>query len=156
MRLYLAGPLFTSAERAWNVSLCDILTVYGFKSWLPQANEPRDRTAPEIFKKDVAGIDWADAVLANMDGPDPDSGTAWECGYAYAKGKPVFTYRTDFRGIQDGQFAPFNLMLSESSTVIKVGSEIYHVADEIAKALKRYEGVRKCESSTESRFSEQR
>jgi nucleoside 2-deoxyribosyltransferase len=32
-----------------------------------------------------------------MDGPDPDSGTCWECGYAYRK-KPVVVFRTDFRG----------------------------------------------------------
>ena len=46
---------------------------------------------------DVAAIDWADMVVACMDGPDPDSGTAWECGYAFAKGKPIVCDPTDFR-----------------------------------------------------------
>jgi nucleoside 2-deoxyribosyltransferase len=50
-----------------------------------------------------------------MDGPDPDSGTAWECGYAYAKDKPVVCYRTDFRITGDTEGAPYNLMLSESA-----------------------------------------
>ena len=35
-------------------------------------------------------------VVANTDGPDPDSGTSWECGYAYRK-KPVILFPTDFR-----------------------------------------------------------
>jgi nucleoside 2-deoxyribosyltransferase len=55
-------------------------------------------------------------VVACMDGPDPDSGTAWECGYAYAKGKPIVCYRTDFRVSGDTKGAPYNLMLSESAT----------------------------------------
>ena len=37
-----------------------------------------------------------DIVVANMDGSDPDSGTSWECGYAYRK-KPVILFRADFR-----------------------------------------------------------
>ena len=53
-------------------------------------------TTKQIFNKDVEGIDWAEVVVANMDGPDPDSGTCWECGYAYRK-KPVILFRTDFR-----------------------------------------------------------
>jgi nucleoside 2-deoxyribosyltransferase len=55
-------------------------------------------------------------VVACMDGPDPDSGTAWECGYAFAKGKPIVCYRTDFRITGDTEGAPYNLMLSESAT----------------------------------------
>ncbi len=52
-----------------------------------------------------------------MDGADPDSGTAWECGYAFGKGNPVVCYRTDFRIARDSKDAPYNLMLSESATV---------------------------------------
>jgi nucleoside 2-deoxyribosyltransferase len=87
----------------------------GFEVWLPQEHEPRDQTARAIFEMDVAAIDWADMVVACMDGPDPDSGTAWECGYAYAKDKPVVCYRTDFRITGDTEGAPYNLMLSESA-----------------------------------------
>ena len=64
---------------------------------------------------DVAALDWADMVVACMDGPDPDSGTAWECGYAYAKGKPIVCFRTDFRISGDTKGAPYNLMLTESA-----------------------------------------
>jgi len=55
-------------------------------------------------------------LVACMDGADPDSGTAFECGYAYAKGKPIVCYRSDFRVAGDTASAPYNLMLSESAT----------------------------------------
>jgi nucleoside 2-deoxyribosyltransferase len=84
--------------------------------WLPQENEPRELTASSIFLKDKEGLDWAEVVVGVMDGPDPDSGTCWECGYAYAQSKPTILIRTDFRGSGEGNLAPYNLMLSESCT----------------------------------------
>lgn len=115
MRLYLAGPLFTAAEVAFNRALARDLRDRGHEVWLPQEQEVRSLTASRIFAIDVAGIDGADAVVACMDGPDPDSGTCWECGYAYAKGKPVVVFRTDFRSITEGGKAAYNLMLTESA-----------------------------------------
>ncbi len=60
-----------------------------------------------------------------MDGTDPNSGTCWECGYAYRK-KAIIVFRTDFRGHQkilsdlpglaEHNQAPYNLMLTESAT----------------------------------------
>ena len=115
-KIYLAGPLFSLAEQRFNADLARFLDSEGFEVWLPQEHESRDKTARAIFEMDVAAIDWADMLVACMDGPDPDSGTAWECGYAYAKGKPIVCYRTDFRITGDTEGAPYNLMLSESAT----------------------------------------
>jgi len=115
-KIYLAGPLFSLAEQGFNAEVARFLESEGYEVWLPQEHEPRDKTARAIFEMDVAAIDWADMVVACMDGPDPDSGTAWECGYAYAKGKPIVCYRTDFRITGDTEGAPYNLMLSESAT----------------------------------------
>ena len=47
--------------------------------WQTVGDEP-GLPAAGIFATDVGGIDWADALVAVMDGPDPDSGTAWERG----------------------------------------------------------------------------
>jgi nucleoside 2-deoxyribosyltransferase len=69
----------------------------------------------KIFKKDVEGIDWAEVVVANMAGPGPDSGTCWECGYAYKK-KPIIVFRTDFRAGDEPGKASYNFMLTESAT----------------------------------------
>jgi len=115
LRIYLAGPLFNVAERSFNVRLAAALNDLGYAIWLPQINEPREKTAKAVFQKDVEGIDWANVVVANLDGPDPDSGTCWECGYAYKK-KPVIVFRTDMRAGDDPKLTPCNLMLWESAT----------------------------------------
>lgn len=114
--IYLAGPLFTVGEREFNAALAKQLRNLGYKVFLPQAEEPRELTAQAIFEMDRNGIDQSRVVVAIMDGPDPDSGTCWECGYAYGRGKPVIAVRTDFRSCSDGDFAPYNLMLSESAS----------------------------------------
>jgi nucleoside 2-deoxyribosyltransferase len=89
----------------------------GHEVWLPQDHEPRENTAAAIFREDIEGLGWSDVVVANMDGPDPDSGTCWECGYAYQR-KMIILYRTDFRRAGDAGASPFNLMMSESADAI--------------------------------------
>jgi nucleoside 2-deoxyribosyltransferase len=116
-KLFLSGPLFTVAERNFNAELARFLEGQGFEVWLPQQRAPRGRTAKAVFQNCVEGLEWADAIVACMDGPDPDSGTAWECGYAYAKGIPIVCYRTDYRGAGDVKRSPYNLMPSEAATV---------------------------------------
>jgi nucleoside 2-deoxyribosyltransferase len=126
MKIYLAGPLFSAAERVFNARLAQLLRDAGHEVFLPQESEQGSMTPRQIFAGDVAGIDWAEAVVANMDGPDPDSGTCWECGYAYGK-KPVIVFRTDFRAAYElgpdmrlgteREHAPYNLMLTESAAV---------------------------------------
>lgn len=115
IKLFLSGPLFTVAEREFNAGLARFLNAQGFEVWLPQERAPRGG-AKAIFQSCVKGIEWADAVVACMDGPDPDSGTAWEVGYAYAKRKPIVCYRSDFRSGGDTKGTPYNLMLSEAAT----------------------------------------
>lgn len=116
MRLYLAGPVFTSAERAFNSQLRDALEQAGHEVWLPQEKLPSKLNATEIFRMNLEGIKWADVVVANMDGPDPDSGACWECGYAYGK-KTVVVFRTDIRTGEDPTIVPYNLMLTESANI---------------------------------------
>ena len=116
MKLYFAGPLFTSAERDWNAALAASLRATGHEVFVPQENEP-GKTAAQIFAVDVRGIDWSDALVAIMDGSDPDSGTAWEVGYAYGCRKPVVLVRTDFRRLEGSGGAGYNPMLTEAATM---------------------------------------
>ena len=140
MKIYLAGPLFTAAERSFNQRLRDLLVKRGHQVWLPQEHEPRSRGARDIFLTDVEGLDSSDVVVANMDGPDPDSGTCWECGYAYKK-KPIIVYRTDFRKSGDTKTSAYNLMLTESENEIVDLSRDFDnerkIADKLHKALTR-------------------
>src|ERR1700761_2472800 len=80
-RIFMSGPLFTVAERDFNAGLARFLEAQGFDVWLPQERAARGG-AKAIFRSCVKGIEWADVVVACMDGPDPDSGTAWEVGFA--------------------------------------------------------------------------
>jgi nucleoside 2-deoxyribosyltransferase len=136
VKIYLAGPLFTTAEREFNARMTELLRGAGHDVFLPQEIEDRPAAARVVFERDVAAIDAADVVVANMDGPDPDSGTCWECGYAFGK-KPLVLVRTDFRaGDEPGQ-APYNLMLTESATrhLLLPFADSSTVAREVLRAL---------------------
>jgi nucleoside 2-deoxyribosyltransferase len=115
MKLYFAGPLFTTAERAWNAEVVAVLREAGHEIFLPQEQEP-GKDAAGIFAVDVGGMDWADGVVAIMDGSDPDSGTCWEVGYTYGRGKPIVLVRTDFRDLA-GRSGTYNPMMAESATI---------------------------------------
>jgi len=134
-KIYLAGPLFTRAEIEYNQKLKDILLNNGHSVFLPQedaedAADERERQNQEcIFIKCVEGVDASDLVVAILDGVDVDSGTAWEIGYAYAKGKPVIGLRTDFRELSDGIV---NLMV-EMSIVSLARDE-----EELLKVLEKF------------------
>jgi nucleoside 2-deoxyribosyltransferase len=117
VRIYLAAPLFTQAERRWLRELAAGLREHGHQVFLPQDDGglPLLRDPPDFhgaFETCREGIERADAVLAVLDGADADSGTAWECGYAFARGKPILALRTDFRG---GEDSGLNLMLRRSA-----------------------------------------
>jgi len=113
MKLYLAGPLFTLAEKQFNLQLKRELCAYGYDCFLPQEHEQDSIDPNVIFHSDVGGIDQCDAIVACMDGSDPDSGTCWEVGYGYAMGKIIVLYRTDVRS-EGGPLGPFNLMMTQS------------------------------------------
>ena len=115
MKLYFAAPLFSASEHAWNGQLARALREAGHEVYLPQEQEP-GLDAAGIFATDVGGIDWADALVAIIDGPDPDSGTAWEIGYAYGK-KSVILVRTDSRSLTGISGTPYNAMLATSATI---------------------------------------
>jgi nucleoside 2-deoxyribosyltransferase len=146
MKIYLAGALFSTAERDFNARLAALLRERKIEVWLPQESEQGSMSPRQIFEEDVRGIDWADVVVANMDGADPDSGTCWECGYAYRK-KPIVVFRTDFRmgyesrndthSAKEMSQAPYNLMLTESADarLDLPFSSLEEVAASIAQAL---------------------
>src|SRR6476619_6353369 len=97
MRIYLAAPLFSTAERDFNDALAARLREAGHEVFLPQDQEHDAFDPARTFHRDVDHVNSSDVVVGIMDGPDPDSGTAWEIGYAYAKATPIILLRTDFR-----------------------------------------------------------
>lgn len=91
------------------------LRAAGHEVFLPQEKEP-GLDAAGIFAADKAGIDRADGLVAIMDGPDPDAGTAWEVGYAYGTDKAIVLVRTDVRSLA-GDTGEYNAMLSQAATI---------------------------------------
>ena len=85
MKLYFAGPLFTTPERTWNVDVVAALRAAGHEIFLPQEQEP-GKDAAGIFATDVGGIDWADGLVAIMDGPIPIPGPAGKSAMPMAAG----------------------------------------------------------------------
>ncbi|MBU0514775.1 MAG: nucleoside 2-deoxyribosyltransferase [Proteobacteria bacterium] len=143
-RIYLAGPLFTLAERRFNRELAAALESLGGTVILPQeADHDLDHAAqPEaIFRRCLDDLDRAQAVVAVLDGPDADAGTAFECGYCYARGVPVVGLRTDLRG---GAEPMINAMLRRAVThwfeVDPVGADLGDVARRLWDRLRSERG----------------
>ncbi len=108
MIVYFAAPLFSQVERRWNREFAKLLEdrTPGLEVVLPQDFRVQGRyndrkRFKELFRKCVEAVKSADVVVAVLDGPDTDSGVAFEMGYAYALGLPVVGVRTDFRQSQE-------------------------------------------------------
>ena len=86
MRVYFAGPLFTSYERSFIDECATRLRADGIEVFVPHENAlaAGDTSAATIFAKDWQGLSDADAVVAVLDGPMVDDGTACEIGIFYA------------------------------------------------------------------------
>lgn len=146
MRIYLAGPLFSAAERDWNATLAAALRGAGHEVFLPQEKEPGKDDAG-IFAADLGGLDWAESIVAIMDGADPDSSTCWEVGYAYRK-KPIVLVRTDLRGDSWIGGSRYSVMVTESATIrigaVAAPTEV--VVREVLDALTRLEHIEQAPS----------
>ena len=87
IKIYLAGPLFSEAEQDWLRKLKRSLEEAGHEVVWPleavQGNTPR-----EIFRGCRNLLDECDTLVAALNGPQVDDGTAWEIGYWFAKKGP--------------------------------------------------------------------
>lgn len=152
-KIYLAGPdVFEKNSIEVGKNYVQLCKDYGFEGLYPldnviNFNQEKEKIAKEIFEKNCELIRKCDIVIANLNafrGKEPDSGTIWECGYAYALGKKVYGYLNDSRPykqrfkedekiMENGKFydndekeienfnLPLNLMISCSSVEIIEG-----------------------------------
>ena len=107
--VYLAGPevFLPNAREAGEDKKRSIERLNAGEDWpfrlvglYPLDNEipdfaPNRETGIRIYRANIAMMDKADAVVANMvrfRGPGMDGGTAFEMGYMRGLGKPVFAY----------------------------------------------------------------
>ena len=113
LRIYLAGPLFSHAERRFNVELNTLVKNLGFDTYFPQedaglisdmvesgmdVHQARD----SIFQHNRDSIGTSDILVFLLDGRVPDEGAAIEAGIGYALGKECIGLKTDFRSCEPG------------------------------------------------------
>jgi nucleoside 2-deoxyribosyltransferase len=127
--VYVAGPLFNAAERATAEEVEAICRRAGLRTFLPHRDAgllgERGITPARIFRADLGGLARADLVVAILNGPTVDAGTAWEIGYAFAKGKTVIGYLDDLRAHRGPD--PVELMISRSCSIARSTAELRHI-----------------------------
>lgn len=139
--MYFAAPLFSQVERRWNRELARLLAerVPGLAVTLPQDFRVRGRYndrrhLQELFRLCLGAIDGSDVVVGILDGPDTDSGVAFEMGYAYRAGIPVVGVRTDFRQSQE---RGVNIMCSRPCSEFVCMMSFNESVEALAKNLAR-------------------
>jgi len=124
--IYLAGPLFSQADRQWHRATKSRIeaetghpVIWPFELFDQDEIAKWGADAPRVIMADCRdALAACGLVVALLDGPQVDDGTAWEIGYAHARGIPVIGIRTDFRRAGDVPGAAVNAMIHASCEVI--------------------------------------
>lgn len=130
-KVYLAGwEVFKPDAVEEGKRLKELCAKYGFEGLYPLDNECS--AAKDIYAGNTELIRRADYVIANVNtfrGYEPDSGTAFEIGYAVALGKTVAAYSSQTRPMiewvkDDNGYSienfgyPVNLMIAVGAKLI--------------------------------------
>lgn len=95
MKVYFAGPdVFSRSYGVFKEKVAATCAELGLEPLFP-GDEVTGTNPAEIFRDNLALIDRADVVVANLNpfrGSEPDSGTVFELGYAYARDKALWGY----------------------------------------------------------------
>ncbi len=134
MKIYLAGPLFTEAERDWlrnvkkeieSLAASQGEQVNVIWPYEPATQSEIDHLGPkakhEIFCRCKSHLGDAGMLIALLDGPQMDDGTAWEIGYFYAGKKPeqkIIGVQTDFRRAGESEGAVVNAMVEGACDMV--------------------------------------
>ena len=143
MKIYFAAPLFSEAEREFNVKVTKELRKEGFDVFLPQehseitevpdTDEKRRKLLTGFFTNDIEAIDGCDIFLIVLDGRVPDEGACFELGYAYAKGKICVGLKTDTRVSEMGT--------DNAMIVGSLGDNIAKDSDSLTTILKSIKAI---------------
>jgi nucleoside 2-deoxyribosyltransferase len=122
-KIYLSGPLFSRGEVAWGRRVKSFLEdrCNDVRIIWPHEIVPCTATPQQIFQANLDAMNDADIMVALLDGPQVDDGTAWEVGYFFSQGKKILGIRTDFRRAGETDASRVNLMI-ECSCLMVAGS----------------------------------
>lgn len=133
MKVYIAGKIGTESEKEMLEKVDKLSKSLGFKTFLPHrdvgiVNGISD--VERVFKGDIInGFKDCKLIIAVLDGLHVGAGTAWELGYAYAKGIPAIGLKTDE--------SPEDAL--EYLSAILIGSmDIVNSLDELERKLKEF------------------
>ncbi len=136
MKVFLAAPIFSLAEREFNSRIASELRKRGCDVFLAQELGIINSRDPEIkrklFEEDLKNLRESDVVVAILDGMEVDSGVAFELGYAHALGKKIIGIRTDHRC-----FSPYeevNLMIEVPSIIVK-GRDLEEIVKKVVELI---------------------
>lgn len=146
--VYVAGPLFSQAEREFLEKMVESLAKLAHLDptkhfFLPHRDGGELGKGPartEIFNLDISNLSQASIIVALLDGQDVDSGTCIELGYAYASRKKIFGIITDFRSYCTNDHEPQrpNLMVWG---MCEEGKTLFHNLDDLSKSFANYVSV---------------
>ena len=127
-KIYIAGPdVFEKNATDIGNKYSKLCEKYGYIGLYPldntiDFNQNKQKTALDIFNANKKLIDDCDVVIANLNsfrGKEADSGTVWECGYAFAKNKKVYAYMDSTKAYVN----QFNLEEKKSVNGVYLDSE---------------------------------
>lgn len=116
--IYVAGPLFSEVERAYIEKIAALCETLGFRTYVPHRDaglQTKDN-GNDLYAADCKALNEAAFVVANLDGVDIDSGTAWEIGWFVRGGGQALGVRTDRRILEP--WSRINLMIEKSTHVV--------------------------------------
>lgn len=100
--VYLAAPFFNDKEREAVERIARDLRKMYDNVYVPMEHEiegawdmPNYSWGRSVFNEDLIAINHSKMVVVLDWGHYGDTGTAWECGYAYGTGKKVYRIRMD-------------------------------------------------------------
>ena len=123
MKIYFAQIMDNLAYFEHEKKIADMLENMGHTVYFPWRDEgvifeqqSTEEDSKKTYNADVDHIKTCDCMIAYIDGNDP--GTAVEAGIAYALGKPVALYATEFqklhRGANIGKIYPIEVLPANS------------------------------------------
>lgn len=154
MKLYLAGPMFTAADAAYNLALAARLRGHGFAVFCPNESEPtNDKTRTDItprliYDVDLAAVEAANVVVYHV---SEDSGANWEAGYMDCLAKRVDPDR--YYGVI-GLATDMRLLTVPHPAKTGVDNQAFHINALVAGGLQRSLGVYLDEAALTERLIE--
>lgn len=103
VKAYLAGPLFKKEEQENLEQIDKICKALNIETFLPHRDVGVYQTGKDskpFFEADKKPLDECNLVIALFDWKGIGSGTAWEIGYAYARGIPVIALVEDLKTVK--------------------------------------------------------